>query len=465
MRTTKVILPDRKAAISGKLITRLLDHPNLAFHFQPEDSVDADVVVVPFRGRNHIEPSVYSFLAEMTKELPIIGLESNEPEKRDWPVITMDLQIASGTPQHLIQYAIIRLSESNRRKVEFKSLNKILQRRLEEMDSLVELGIEFTGTLLHHELNSLIIKKSIQFVPSEMAVLFIVKEEKLLATLAAHHGFSSFEYPLAPARRISNSFIKSLKELRVPIQDINPFSQHALIRDEAIQFNRTVSSLIIAPIVSKNRLIGYLEMTNRTGLPRFSDNDIKRLEILTDFAAVAYENAYLYEKTEILAQIDDLTHVQNFEYGKNYLQKLIQANEPFSILFLDLDGFKKINKLYGHLKGNEALHFVSDIIRSQLDASDMACRFGGDEFMIMLPGSRLEKAQDFSKKLIDAIESAHFIPGHILSGSIGIATFPEDGITIRELIHAADKAMYHAKAKGSGHVTVYRKMNVNDGDV
>ncbi len=152
---------------------------------------------------------------------------------------------------------------------------------------------------------------------------------------------------------------------------------------------------------------------------------------------------------------DELTGLYNRrylrEYAKQEIKRARRYKSSFSILILDLDDFKEINDTKGHLTGDEALKRFSSIIQTVIRESDIPTRYGGDEFVILLPDTSYKGAYRLAERIIEKV-SKEEIKGMDLSCSIGIATFPDDGVIWEELFEQADRSLYSAKRAGKGRI-------------
>ena len=190
-----------------------------------------------------------------------------------------------------------------------------------------------------------------------------------------------------------------------------------------------------------------------------TEEDLGLFGILTREAGTAIKNAEEFERTHTLSITDGLTGAYNYRFLIDAIAKEIgraqRFSEIFSIVMLDVDGLKEYNDVHGHLGGSEVIKRVSRIAASCLRAVDMLCKYGGDEFVIVLPRTSKKGAAIAAERLRKAIER-HCFPGEEVTGeitsSLGIASYPEDGITVQELISRADQALYSAKRHGRNKV-------------
>lgn len=236
-------------------------------------------------------------------------------------------------------------------------------------------------------------------------------------------------------------------------------------------------SLICLPLKLKEKIIGVINLSDKKNLAPFTDTD---LELLTSFAKLA---SVMIERTEVLEQsvhfeqlsvTDSLTGLYNRRFLKNRLEeelsRSIRQGLNLTVLFIDLDFFKNYNDLCGHLAGDEALKMTAEIIKGSLRDMDVVARYGGEEFCAVLPGTSKAEAVAVAERIRSEIEARRFpgesdIPLRRLTASLGVASFPEDGRTFTDLVHASDVALYEAKASGRNRVVAARTTPaVEDGD-
>jgi diguanylate cyclase (GGDEF)-like protein len=225
--------------------------------------------------------------------------------------------------------------------------------------------------------------------------------------------------------------------------------------------NFETRSILCAPLVSRGRTIGVLEIINKQAGP-FTRADLQLVLTLVEPCAIAIENAILFQRTEQLTITDDLTRLFNSRYLNLYLGREIKRCKrhgiPLSVIFLDLDGFKGINDQYGHLAGSGTLTEVGTILAQGVRESDILARYGGDEFVVVLPETPASGALVIAERLRRAIEEHRFLePQGIaarISASFGISTYPDHALSPEGLIQKADQAMYRVKEREKNGIEV-----------
>ncbi|MEX2194608.1 MAG: diguanylate cyclase [Thermoleophilaceae bacterium] len=211
----------------------------------------------------------------------------------------------------------------------------------------------------------------------------------------------------------------------------------------------SVGSLCAAPLVYRGRTLGLLVALGaqrRTFLPR----DVDQLQAYATQAAVALENARLYEAQEALASRDALTGLRNHrdfhERIGEELDRLRRHEGRLAVLLVDLDGFKSVNDESGHAAGDRVLRHVARAIEGACRSSDVAFRVGGDEFAVILPGAGHDDACEVAERVTAAVDSVDART----SASVGTAVWPDDGGSKDVLLAHADGSLYSAKARKDG---------------
>jgi len=213
------------------------------------------------------------------------------------------------------------------------------------------------------------------------------------------------------------------------------------------------------PLVSRGRPVGALVGVDRGPAgrrPRLAPPVVEALRLLLEPAAVALDNAFRVQRAEALSVTDDLTQLYNSRYLSEVLRReakrASRSGQPLSLLFIDLDGFKGINDMHGHLYGSRALVEAAGLIRDSARETDIVARFGGDEFAVVLPDTGAEGAVAVGDRIRERVAQHVFLAregvNYRLTASAGVATLPDIANTVEELLQAADDAMYWVKAHG-----------------
>jgi diguanylate cyclase (GGDEF)-like protein len=221
--------------------------------------------------------------------------------------------------------------------------------------------------------------------------------------------------------------------------------------DEKTKFE--TRSVVAVPVRFREQCLGVIELINCIGPEGFSQRDLALLEALADYAAIAIENARHVQRIHELTITDDCTALYNARHLNFMLDTEIYRSHryafEFSLIFIDLDHFKNINDTYGHLMGSKLLSEIGTAIKERCRLIDLAFRYGGDEFVVLLPQTSKENALGVAHRLHKLIREMVWlkeagINAHI-TASVGIASYPTDSRTKAELLHLADEAMYSVK--------------------
>jgi diguanylate cyclase (GGDEF)-like protein len=194
----------------------------------------------------------------------------------------------------------------------------------------------------------------------------------------------------------------------------------------------------------------------------FIPDESELLEIIADHTATAISNLVTFQEVESLSVTDDLTKVYNYRFLKAALQREVERasryRQVFSILMIDVDHLKKFNEANGHLRGSELLRQLAAILSDKSRAIDLVAKYGGDEFLIILPQTNTGGAENMGWRIGKAVEKAHFShakPGQITI-STGVSSYPQHGASAQTLLASADQALFEAKRKGRNCVVAAR---------
>lgn len=209
-----------------------------------------------------------------------------------------------------------------------------------------------------------------------------------------------------------------------------------------------IHSIACLPISSSGKTLGVIQLLN-SKLDLLSEYSISFLRILCDYAAIAINNNKSVTLIQELTITDDCTGLFNARHLYTMLEEQARKASEFSLLFIDLDRFKQVNDTHGHLIGSRLLAEVGDLMRRSMGPGMQSFRYGGDEFVVLLPGTGKRLATGMTVKLRNDLRANRFLEGAALSlqlsGSFGLATFPEDGDSVQTILRAADTMMYEAK--------------------
>jgi diguanylate cyclase (GGDEF)-like protein len=231
--------------------------------------------------------------------------------------------------------------------------------------------------------------------------------------------------------------------------------------------NYRTKSFISYPIMLSGRKIGILNVADKTAGGQFDEVDLSLLEIIGPQIAVACERAEWQERAtqfQLMSITDPLTGLLNRRYLEerltDELNRSQRYNYPMSCLMIDIDDFKTYNDRNGHQAGDVALKITAHALKAALRGADVACRYGGEEFCILLPQTSLSEAGVIAERIRQTVSEKEYRFGKsqplgMVSVSIGISTFAKHIDTAESIIAAADRALYHAKSQGKNRIEFY----------
>jgi diguanylate cyclase (GGDEF)-like protein len=208
-----------------------------------------------------------------------------------------------------------------------------------------------------------------------------------------------------------------------------------------------------APLKVENEIIGVIRLFNKKGNEQFSNNDLDLLKSASNYLQMTIERSLLFQRIETLSVTDELTGLYNFRYLNEAIAIELERGKRygslFSLIFMDIDDFKKVNEKFGHQVGSKLLVAISKLLKKNLRKIDITSRYGGDEFVIILPQTSREVGFMVAERLRKSMERKTFLKEEglkiRLTASFGVASFPDDARRKEELLKIADKAMYSGK--------------------
>jgi len=217
-------------------------------------------------------------------------------------------------------------------------------------------------------------------------------------------------------------------------------------------------SLLVVPLRGREGAIGTLTLERLGAGNVYGDDEFELVKLFAAQVSIALQNAEVVARVEVRAATDDLTGLYDDGAFREQLAARVAAGERFSLIMLDLDGFKAVNDTLGHQAGDRLLRQIGDAIRGAARDSDAVYRYGGDEFTVILPGADEDAVGGVARRVLASVAkvggpgTAWRSDGAHVTASIGVSTFPSDGATAEEILLAADRACYVAKGGGGGRI-------------
>lgn len=243
----------------------------------------------------------------------------------------------------------------------------------------------------------------------------------------------------------------ALEGIPVVVPDVSRDERFMGKRDKTIHIK--TKSLMCVPVKVNEEVLGVLELVNKSTGEPFKKEDLDLLMKLVDLAAIAVEKTFIYQRMAELAITDDLTKLFNTRYLNRTIEIEIQRSSRYSssvsLIFMDIDYFKHVNDHYGHIIGSKVLVEMGQLLLKSLRSVDIVARYGGDEFVIVLPQTPPAAAAQIAERMRKAIEQNSFLKkeGYSLklTASFGVASYPESAKSKEDLVRLADDAMYRVK--------------------
>ena len=396
-------------------------------------------------------------------------LELIEP-LRDKQNIHVELDLPSDPPRYL-DVKIDNISTGDKANTgQIISLRNITRRKTSEIEEKEQRqfaeALADTASIINSSLDlddvlNRILENVDKVVPHETANIALVDEQNVarFVKVKGYEKFTSRELVLSVERHVED-----LPNLTIMAESGKP----ALISDtradpnwvKGVPGSGWIRSYIGAPIKRKEKILGFINLEAAT--PNFFQAKyLNRLGALADQAAIAIENAQLFAEMEKLAITDSLTGLYNrryfFAYAENEIERSKRYNKHLSIIMMDIDHFKKINDSFGHQIGDQVLKEIADICLAILRRVDVMCRYGGEEFVVLLPETEVADAAHAAERICTAISSLRLKTenGDVsVSVSIGVVEMNKSHNCFEKLLAAADKALYSAKETGRNRVRV-----------
>ncbi|HSS19286.1 MAG TPA: diguanylate cyclase [Pyrinomonadaceae bacterium] len=443
---------ERLAAIGGRAFISGADYRNLVDRFRAGELNDL-LNREPFDNVIFAEPER---LDQLSNRLEKAVRNFNAPPLVTTPVTAPKIEPeSSAVSESVASHSDLQL-EVDRLRVELKrrsQLAETLQNFLERISSS-----EPTTTY------NAILEHSKELLRANRASLWVFDENTNEISLKAAVGFATAQSEIEPKRigeGISGNVLETGKALVVGDMEIEGLTP------APAEHKYQTKSFISYPITITGRRIGVLNVADKTGAKKFDDIDLNLLDIIGPQIAVALERAEWQERAtqfQLMSITDPLTGLLNRRYLEERLTDELNRSQRYnyhtSCLMIDIDDFKTYNDRNGHQAGDVALKITAHALKSALRSADVACRYGGEEFCILLPQTTLSEAGGIAERMRQKVADKVYPfgasqPTGNVTISIGVSTFARHIDTAEKIIAAADRALYSAKTQGKNRIEFY----------
>jgi diguanylate cyclase (GGDEF)-like protein len=388
-----------------------------------------------------------------------------------WEIINKDTSIPVEEKESILKLikALVEVAESspNSRAINTEdpqftqeiiskhSLLTLVKQQADELNSLRNLSLNLTSSLDLQTVLDAVVTEAMRLVKNARAAhIFLYLHGKLIfgASLNAE-GIKN--KPLALPRQNGLTYFVASSGEKLIVEDI---ASHPLYKNSAEDWK---GSIIGTPLKFNNSIVGVMNLSRST-IGGFTRAELRLIGLLSDQAAVAISNASLHKLVAEQANTDSLTGLPNRRALEDRLQEDIRyakrMNTQFSVVMMDLDGFKAVNDTFGHVVGDEVLHAVFSYLAGNMRPTDFLARYGGDELTLVMRESGLETAQIVTAKVIELMKKFNYpFPGNKkaeLGITAGIAVYPIHAQNAGDLLRAADASLYHGKKHSRGSFVI-----------
>jgi len=324
-----------------------------------------------------------------------------------------------------------------------------LTSRLSELDTLHAIGREILSSLELHRVFAVVERECRKIFPLDYCFLALADREgsRMQAVYRRRRGESSQTIDMPLEEGLAVHVAAAKRGMR--IDDFEQVPADSPIQSGLV--DGASRSALAVPLIVEDQVVGVLSIQSRQPAA-YDDHQLAVLTIIAQQSAVAIENARRYERATVDSLTGFLLRDQFFKRLDEEQLRVDRYGGDFSLIMLDLDSFKGINDQHGHMAGDQYLRQVSDAIRSELRAADVACRYGGDEFCLLLPETDGEGSATIAERIRGAVANTIVgMEGAALrtTASIGVTIYPRhEAADIAALLRHADEALYRAKRAG-----------------
>ena len=428
-----------------------------AVSLSEKEKPDLIILDIEMPGRNGIEACKILKDGSETRKIPII-LFTARTQKKD-----MVLGLKAGADDYItkpvyLPEIIARVDAHLRGKDFYADLNH------DDLRSLLEITDTISAIRNPMTILRLIVEKMSEIMDVDRCSIISINDNKDIIVKASSDLDNLKELKLDLSRYPEIRKSLELKQT-VIVNDIKNDPLMASVRKETE--NLEYNSIIVIPVVKKESVIGTLFLrTASTSKNGITDRISKLCQLIANISASALENAILFESVqaaqeyfEEMAIRDGLTGLYNHRHFYDRLEEEFSRADryaaPLSLVFFDIDNFKRINDNYGHTRGDQVLKKIGRLIKGVARESDIPARYGGEEFALILPNTTEGGAFDLANRIRNVIRDYEFehLPGEQITISSGVSTYINKNVqSLNELVHLADDGMYKAKSQGKDMV-------------
>lgn len=366
-----------------------------------------------------------------------------------WALI--DAEEAAKDPQHQDELASLIVQEI----LTGYSLLKLAKQQANELDALKNISLNLTASLDLQTVLDGVVMEAMRLIKDAFAAHIFLYSHGILTFGASLNMYGEKNKPISQPRPNGLTYSVAKNGETIIVEDM----QNHLLYDE---FKSSIEGSIIGiPLKFNNVIVGVMNLS-RAVAGQFSNSELRLSGLLADHAAVAISNARLHKGVTELANTDSVTGLPNRRALDERLQDemhlAVRSNSQFSVVMMDLDGFKNVNDTYGHSVGDDVLRDAFNHLAEKMRTTDFLARYGGDELTLVMRGSGLEPARIVTMKIIELMKEYRFpFPGDTnvqLGITAGIAVYPLHARNAGDLLRAADAALYHAKKYSRGSYAI-----------
>ncbi|MGD0855576.1 MAG: diguanylate cyclase [Dehalococcoidia bacterium] len=329
-----------------------------------------------------------------------------------------------------------------------------LRKREQELSLLNQLAGVISSSLNIQEVYDAFVKELKEVVQvNYTAIALIEGNEIYFAAISSEVGSAWHTGQKIPLANSATEWVSLNKRLYYETD----LSNNRRFWTGAEYLKRGIHSVLYLPLMNKGDVIGILILGSKKP-GAYGPEQVVLLEHLASQIAAPIENSRLFTKAEEVARVDGITQLFNRRHFDERMKEEIDRHSRYgdilSILLLDLDNFKKYNDTFGHLAGDRLLVHAAELIQSAIRSSDLAFRYGGDEFAVILPNSSTMDAFNVAERMRERVAFEMASRQIDVTVSVGVASWPGDGATLDELCYAADMALYYAKRTGQNRTSI-----------